>query len=151
MALWQVGFFVLPGNCISEISSLEISDEFFFDDAPFWEAHKTDVAYFKEIGLFLPETKSWSNQITLYGNQDSNRFQISSENETVVSVSFRIDFTSDYDMVFRSIIEFCALKGLIILNENLEVVPLNYESARHVIENAPQVELYRKMKEKNSD
>ena len=142
MALWQVGFFVLPKDCISEISNFKISDEFTFDDAPFWKENNTSPDYFEDIGSLLPKTKSWADYLTIYGNENSNRFEVVSENNIVESVSFRIDFTSDYKLILDGIIEFCILKGLIILDEKLQIVPLNYELARSVLENAPQVKKY---------
>ena len=80
--------------------------------------------------------------ITLFGSENSNRMEVISENGIVESVSFRIDFTSNYEFVLKGIIEFCILKGLIILDQNLQMVPLNYEIAKNIVENAPQVETY---------
>lgn len=151
MAIWQVGFFVLPKVCISEIRNLKISNEFTFDDAPFWSAHKTTIDYFEDIGVLLPKNKSWADYITLFGNENSNRFEIVSENNIVESVAFRIDFTSHYEGLLHGIIEFCILKGLIILDEELNIVPLNYESAKSIIENAPQIKKYNELINKNSD
>ncbi|MEY3241807.1 MAG: hypothetical protein RIR11_3246 [Bacteroidota bacterium] len=142
MALWQVGFFILPKDYKSQISNLKISDEFTFDDAPFWHENKTSPDYFEGIDKFLQKNKSWADYITLYGHENSNRFEVISENNIVESVSFRIDFTSDYEFVLNGIIEFCILNGLIILDENLNIVPLNLETAKSIIIHAPQVLKY---------
>lgn len=127
-----------------------VSEEFTFDDAQFWKEHKTAVEYFEDIGRLLPKTKSWASYITLYGSENSNRLEIFSENNIIESVSFRIDFTSDYEAVLQGIIEFCILKGLIILDEKLQVMPLNYEIAKSIIELAPQVRKYNELKHKTS-
>jgi len=142
MALWQVDFFILPKVGLSEISNLKISEDLTFDNASFWEAHKTSIDFFEGMGEILPKTKSWADYITLFGSENSNRMEVISENGIVESVSFRIDFTSNYEFVLKGIIEFCILKGLIILDQNLQMVPLNYEIAKNIVENAPQVETY---------
>ena len=145
MALWQVGFFVLPNRCLNLLSTFNVSDEYSFDDALYWEKEKINPSEFREINNILSETKSWANYITLYGNENSNRFEVISKSNIVESVSFRIDFTSNYDPVLNGIIEFCILKGLIILDEELNAIPLNFQVIKSVIENAPQVKRYNQL------
>src|SRR6187401_1842092 len=99
MALWQVGFFVLPKESIEYIDSFKVSDENTFDDSPYWEANRINPSLFKPIGFFLPQSISWTEHLTMYGDENSNRFEIVSENDIVESVSFRIDFMSDYKKV----------------------------------------------------
>ncbi|MFZ4476143.1 MAG: hypothetical protein ACOYPR_13175 [Saprospiraceae bacterium] len=142
MAIWQVSFFIIPKVSLSEISNLKISEDLIFDDASFWDANKTNIDFFEEMGDILPKSKSWSNYITLFGSENSNRVEVLSKDGIVESVSFRIDFTSNYEFVLQGIIEFCILKGLIILDQNLQMVPLNYEIAKNFVEKAPEVETY---------
>jgi hypothetical protein len=142
MAIWQVGFFVLPKESIEHIDSFEVSDEHTFDDAPYWKPKRINPSFFDSIGFFLPKSKSWAEYLTIYGSENSNRFEIVSENDIVESVSFRIDFTSDYEKALGEIIEFCILNGLIILDEALNLVPLNFETTNNLIKLAPQVKKY---------
>lgn len=142
MALWQVGFFILPKESIEYLDSFEVSDEHTFDDTSFWKTKKINPSFFNPIGFFLPQSKSWAKYLTIYGDENSNRFEIVSENNIVESVSFRVDFTSDYESVLNEIIEFCILNGLIILDEGLNLVPLNFELANSSIKNAPQIKKY---------
>jgi hypothetical protein len=146
MALWQYEFHVLPKESFSILSNGTqlLLDDGLFDDEPFWKYKPVNKNYFKGIEKILQEGKSWSKQIDLYGNQRSNCLEILFDALTnnVVSVSFRIDFTSDFEMVLREIIEFCISKELIILDEELQIIPLNYESINCIIENSPQVKKY---------
>lgn len=142
MALWQIGFFVLPKESIEYIDSFKVSEEHTFDDAPYWEAKQISPSLFNPIGLFLPQGKSWAPYLTMYGDENSNRFAVISENDIVESVSFRIDFTSDYEKIVNEIIEFCILNGLIIIDEELNLVPLHFESVNSSIKHAPQVKKY---------
>jgi hypothetical protein len=146
MSLCQVGFFVLPGKCFLKSyqeHTLEITDEHYFDDARYWKAEQVPCDFFAEIGSILPINASWNEMITLYGEQDSNRFEVFSDGKNVESVSFRIDFTSNYEDILRDLIEFFIMNDLVILDNNLEKIPLNFDSVRSVIESAPQVEKYR--------
>jgi hypothetical protein len=81
----------------------------------------------------------------MYGSEESNRFEVLCENNNVVSVSFRIDFTTEYEIVLRQILEFCILKGLAILDESLRVVPLSFEAAKSVVDNSVQIKKYNKL------
>lgn len=150
MALWQVGFFVLPKESIEHIDSFKVSDEHTFDDAPYWKTKRISPSLFNSIGFFLPQSKSWAEYLTMYGDENSNRFEIVSENDIVESVSFRIDFTIDYEKVLNEIIEFCILNGLIILDEGLNLVPLNFELANSSIKHAPQVKKYNDLSNGNT-
>lgn len=142
MGLWQVGFFVIP-KASAKDDKFELDEEGSFDDAPYWNDQKVLLDFFKPIAKILPLEKSWSEKILLYGHQDSNRFEVFHENGIVESVSFRIDFTSNYESVLSELIEFFILNGLIVLDENLNVLPLNFEAIKSVIENSPQVKKYR--------
>lgn len=150
MALWQYTFQILPKENFKALEkSVEISlDDNLFDEAPYWQIKPLNKSYFFKIGNILQKSKSWSKEIDLYGDQESNCFEVFFDGKTddVTSVSFRIDFTSDYEMVLNNIMEFCILKGLIVLDEKLQLVPLNCESIRNLIENTPQVETYNEIK-----
>lgn len=141
MALWQIPFIVLPATCLQSQTTFEKEDDM-FDDSPFWQAESIKSEYFDEISRILPRSKSWSDALIMYGDNTSNVFEIFVENEIVQSVSFRIDFTSKYEIILRQLIEFCLLKGLIILDQNLDVVPLNFESVKERINSMPQIQKY---------
>lgn len=154
MALWQYTFQILPKESFEAFfQSFKISlDDNMFDETTYWQIKPFNKSYFERIGNILQKSKSWSEEIDLYGNQESNCFEVFFDGKTddVTSVSFRINFTSDYEMVLNSIIEFCILKGLIVLDEELQLVPLNFESIRSLIENAPQVRKYNQIKKSQS-
>jgi hypothetical protein len=84
-------------------------------------------------------------EIDLYGNQESNFFQVIFENNIVLSVSFRIDYTSNYEPILNQIVEYCLHRGLIILDEDLNLVPFNLETFAGIIYNSPQVKMYKKL------
>lgn len=142
MALWQIGFFILPHDALDNQEFFNISEEHCFDDSPCWIPKKMPVSMFDPIGSFLPKSKSWADYLIMFGTENSNRLTIVQEAHLIESVSFRIDFTSAYSDVLRQIIEFCIQNRLIILDNDLRGVPLNFEAAKRVVENAPEVKKY---------
>ncbi|THF48480.1 MULTISPECIES: hypothetical protein [Flavobacterium] len=154
MAIWQYTFQVLPKesvNTLAEDFSFNYTDEG-FDDELFWENYPLKKGFFNKINSILEKTKSWSNDIDLYGNQESNCFEVLSDNEgNVLSVSFRLDFTSNYESILRHILEFCSLNGLVILDEGLNIVPLNHGQVLSVIRNSQQMKRYKELSEEDEN
>ncbi len=148
MAIWQYTFLVLPKDSVEALSSdyrFEKREDW-FDDELYWRLNRINKDFFQAVQKILPKNKSWSNQIYLYGNQESNCFELLCDNEgDVLSVSFRIDFRSNYERVLSQIIEFCSLNGLVILDEGLNLVPCNYEQLQSIIERSPQVKKYNEL------
>lgn len=144
-------FFIIPKNSISE-NELEsaISKDGFFEDDIFWMKDPMSTILFKDIIRIMLEGKSWSKDLLVFGDLGSNCFEILSENNIVQSVLFGIDFTSHYENILSQIIEFCILKGLIILDENINIVSLNFETMKSVITNAPQVKKYNRLLDNKS-
>lgn len=144
MALWQYSFYVLPKEgliTLEETFKFDKRDEL-FDDALFWREHHIKPTFFDKVGDIIIKNKSWSEDIELYGAEESNCFEVLSENGVVVSVSFRIDFTSDYENILSRLIEFFIFNSLVIADENLNILPLNFEAVKSVIESSPQVVKY---------
>ncbi len=147
MALWQYTFHVLPKESVDALSpGFHLKkDEDGFDDRPYWKYNSFSRDFFHGMNNILIRNKSWSNQIDLYGNQESNCFEVFFENDNVISVSFRIDLTSDYESILLEIIEYCLHMGLMIIDESLNIVPLNMETVKTIIRNSSQVKKYNEL------
>ncbi len=145
MALWQYTFQILPKESVEVLSSdyhFEKSESG-FDDEPYWRLNPVNKIFFHSIQKVLPKNKSWSNEIELYGSQESNCFEVLFNNkDEILSVSFRIDFRSNYEKILSQIVEFCILNSLVILNEDISIVPLNIEQVLNIIEKSPQAKRY---------
>ncbi|MGK6353568.1 hypothetical protein [Parapedobacter sp. DT-150] len=154
MAIWQYTFRVLPRESLEVIHDGRFFryDNKEFDEESFWKKRPLKKGIFNAVKLFLIKTKSWSDNIDLYGIEESNCFEIFFDEEGfVLSVSFRIDFTSNYEALLSQILDFCVFNGLIILDEGLNVIPLNCEQVKNVIENSPQVEKYNELIKKSKN
>lgn len=137
MAIWQYGFFVLPKDAWKEIGSVGIDKEWGFDDEPFWKFIPTKPSVFEVISKILPNGDSWIDNNTVYGNSESNAFEVLEKDGCILSVSFRIDFTTEYEPILNQIIEFLQQNDFIILSSvDLEEIPLNTFSIELVIKNS---------------
>lgn len=145
MAIWQYTFHVLPNESIKSLLPLKHTSirEDLFDDESYWELYPSTKEKFILIHKFLPKNKSWCNEIDLYGAQDSNCFEVLSNDEgSIISASFRIDFRSNYENILRQIIEFCNINGLALLDEKLNFAPSDFAYLADIIENSPQAKRY---------
>lgn len=151
MALWQYTFQILPQKSFRALKGeLNLFDQNnLFDDEPYWKYESINKNYFEGVKQFLMKGKSWSQEINLYGSEKSNCLEIFFDQQTsnIKSVSLRIDFTSEFELVLRGIIDFCIYKELIILNEELQITPLNYESIISIINNSSQFKRYNELHE----
>jgi len=145
MAIWQYNFLVVPNNSFEADTIQNLIDEDgFFDDELLWLKSRCQSNEFDNIGKILQKGKSWTDIITLYGEQDSNRFEVYvNEDNLVFSVSFRIDIRTQYEEILRSLIEFFISNSLTVLDEDLNKIALNYLSFQSIIENSPQGEKYK--------
>ena len=128
MAIWQYTFFIIPNNNVSlDNFSPIIDEEGLFNDNLYWTNKETHISFFEEIGNIIPKNKSWSQQIVLFGKENTNCIEVYNENEYVTSVSFRVDFRTDYSSILKQIVSFLRKKDLLLIDEELKVVPLDFE------------------------
>jgi hypothetical protein len=142
MALWQVGYFIVPSDALEFMGTFNETNHHAFDDSVFWANSKMTPNEFSSIGSILPIGDSWSDDITLYGDEESHRVQVHVQAGKIQSVTARIDFTRPYEQVLEGLIEFLIHKGLILLDENLQSISLNIETIRANINLSPQVAKY---------
>ncbi|MEN2436657.1 hypothetical protein AAH994_14670 [Weeksellaceae bacterium A-14] len=144
MALWQYTFHIIECKSIKDLSpdKLFIEDNF-FNEEPYWIYSHKQKNLFSDIESILKKNISWSTNIDLYGTQESNCLEVFFDNENyITSVSFRIDFVNPYENLLRSFIEFCISKDLVMIDENLSIVTLNYEYIDSIIKMSSQKKVY---------
>jgi len=146
MAIWQYRFTLIPKNSISNVSfNPQFDEDGLFRDDVYWLGFPTSFDFFHDVEKIIPKTKSWSNDLLLFGSEESNCLEVYRENGYVTSVSLRVDFTSDYEVFLRMIIEFIFLKGLILLDEGNNVLEINYLTIKETIEKSVQFQMFRKL------
>ncbi|EKR62725.1 hypothetical protein LEP1GSC036_2302 [Leptospira weilii str. 2006001853] len=146
MALWQYQFFVIPRESVKDypdFKKVEVDDEFFFDDSLFWKPLNFTSTFFSEIESILPKSKSWDKDLIVFGNLESNTLQVLCEEDIVTSVSFRIDYMSNFENILNELIDFFLAKDLTVLDENLNIVSLEIEAIKEIIYHSPQFKKYK--------
>lgn len=144
MALWQYTFQLIEKKSFQELSPKKaFTEDNFFDEEPYWIFSHKQKDLFLEIEYILKKNTSWSKSIDLYGEQESNCLEVFFDDlDYITSASFRIDFTSSYEMILRALIGFCISKELVIIDENLNTVVLNYEYINNIIHSSHQRKTY---------
>ncbi|WP_312323315.1 hypothetical protein [Soonwooa sp.] len=144
MAIWQYTFYIIEGRSLRDLSPNEIFvEDNLFNEEPYWiYSHKKRNLFF-EIESILRKNVSWSDSIDLYGKEDSNCLEVFFDHENyITSASIRIDFIHSYESVLKQFIEFCISKDLIMIDEDLNVVLLNYEYIDNIIKRSNQRKVY---------
>ena len=150
MAIWQYTFFVFPNESLinNENNYSLFMTEDGFDSEPFWRIHQYTLKDFEPIGLILPLGKSWCKDLTVYGNLDSNCFTVMCSDGIVISASFRINYTIDYESILNQIIEFCILNGFVLMDQEQNIVKMNTLTINQIIFNSPQLKMLNKLSQK---
>lgn len=153
MAIWQYNFTVIPKNGIEKgnfISKKYLDEDGFLEDEPIWLRSPTKMEIFDAIEKILPRNESWSKNISLFGDQDSNRFEVyRNEVGSVISVSFRIDFQSGYDQILENIINFLDKHDMLILDEKMQLLKNDFDEVKSEIEGCEQRIAYKKLSNGN--
>ncbi|MDY3315902.1 hypothetical protein PG357_04390 [Riemerella anatipestifer] len=149
MAIWQYTFQVIENKSLKDLSVDKIFiEDGYFNEEPYWVYSNKSKEMFYKIDTILRKNISWNSNIDLYGTQESHCSEVYfDEKERVISASFRIDFTQPYEYILKELIEFCILRGLVIIDEDLNSVPLNYECVNNVIKTSNQRKIYYNMME----
>ncbi|MGE0567640.1 MAG: hypothetical protein AB7O73_06800 [Bacteroidia bacterium] len=128
MAIWQYTFYVLPKEAVTDItpSLVFLKDDDGFDDSPYWKYVAVEPSFFEPVKEFLPLGNSWSKDLILYGDVDSNCLEVFlEESKLVESVSIRIDFRSNYEALLDKLLLFLMKNNMMVLGEDLNPVKLN--------------------------
>lgn len=151
MAIWQYTFHLLPKQCLKDGASPLLNDDNGVDYSPFWKLFPTTRAAFNGVSAFLKTNKSWSNSIDQYGDIDSNCVEVYFENEMVESVSFRLNYTINYEYVLTEMFDFCVRGEFVLIDEDLELVVFNLESIDAIIRQSSQLKVYKKLSRNEGD
>ena len=141
MAIWQCDFYILPSNSDEAVLNLEI-----FDDSIFWHKVSVNKEIFNSVASVLPQVKSWSDSLDIYGNLEDSCMQISFDNNGLVDGALlRINFTSEYKDILKFIISFCIKNDFEILTSDLSKLPLLYSKIDQYIAGSKRKEKFMKL------
>ncbi|MCI5090544.1 hypothetical protein [Phaeodactylibacter sp.] len=149
MAIWQYTFLVVPQHSVSSKSfEPQYDEDGLFEDNVFWSSISASTSLFEDFEKILPKGKSWSKDLLIFGNEESNCLEVYRENDQVASVSLRVDYSCDYEVFLREVIEFFHSKKLAVIDENHQFLEVSYPSIKNAIDESPLNKRYRALSSK---
>jgi hypothetical protein len=143
MAIWQYSFTIIPKDSILNDSVNPIyNDDGLFEDDIYWIKRAILLGFFDGMEKIIPYGESWSKDLLVFGDLESNCMEVYSEKGYVISASFRIDFRNNYESFLRRMLEYIESKGLIILDEKKNKLSTNFLLIKKTIEDSPQFAKY---------
>lgn len=92
MAIWQYYIMVLP---IEEVKSYFGNQNYLnkadVENIDWWKYIDFEKFSFSDLKYLFPLRKSWSNEIMLFGSEDSNNIEIIHSNYKIEGIAIRID------------------------------------------------------------
>lgn len=133
MSVYQNSYFIVPrkGNyTLFEGLNLNsfFEDDLFEDDLLWEDLNYKYVEYEDYLNSVFKLGESWSSQLKMFGNNDTNCLKVLIENEIIVSVSFRVNFEINYIDFLKEIIEFCKLNDWLIVDNELNTLSIDFET-----------------------
>jgi hypothetical protein len=134
MSVYQNTYFIVPrkGNyTLFEGLNLNsfMEEEGFFEDDLFWENLNCE---YEDIESYLLKKfkvgKSWSKDLKIFGDIDVNSLEILLESNSIVSLSFRVNFKTDYRSFLNEVIDFCKLNDYLVVDNELNALSLDFET-----------------------
>lgn len=120
MAIWQYKLFAVPSEEFrSYFNETDIISIEAFDHIEWWRYLTYKSINFNSL-RDLPLSESWSKDIILLGDVNSNCVEILIDGEKLIEVSLRIDLRTKYKVMIESVCAFAEDNGLLFLNENLK-------------------------------
>lgn len=123
MAIWQYQLFLLPKE---EIKSYFKNDLFISEDdlneIDWWKYSELKPMDFSVFSKILPQSKSWSDDITIYGNVDSDCIEVIVENNKIKEVSIRIDLRYSNKQLIADLCKFSEQYSCVFLNIYFKII-----------------------------
>jgi hypothetical protein len=96
VAIWQYDFLAIPRDELSAVVGgvpVALTAEQINELCP-WQNSQPYPHFEVAFGEWRPEMESWSTGLRMWGNEDSNRIDVSYKNELVTAIEFRVELRS---------------------------------------------------------
>ncbi len=134
MAIWQYNLHIIPKEeILSYFEYVETITDNDLNEIEWWRYRKLNIKDFDIFKDKLIPKKSWSSDIVLLGDEDSNCIIILMEFNKVAEISVRIDLRSDFRFFLQTICDFAEKHNCIFLNYELRILEANYYIMKHDI------------------
>lgn len=138
MAIWQYQIFIVPNEEINSYFPEEINISYDdLNEINWWKYRQLTINKFDSIRALLPERKSWTDEIILFGDDNSDCVTISLEDTKIFEISARLDLRTDYRQFARILCEFAQENDCIFLTDDLRILIPDFQLVKNDIENYP--------------
>lgn len=124
MAIWQFGVILIPKSAILvETSPALISME--MTDHLWWSKQQPPQGFEKQIDLILSQTKSWSEEMRIWGSESGNDAYVcytDGEKKVVEEIAFRLNARDISLDLIRMICTLAAQLSCVLLTADSEVL-----------------------------
>lgn len=126
MAILQFGVILIPESAIlAECDAMTASIPMEMADQSWWSKQQPSQGFEKQIDLILSETKSWSEEMRIWGSESGNDAHVcytDSEKKVVEEIAFRLDARDPSSDLIRMICTFAAQLSCVLLTADSEVL-----------------------------
>ena len=110
MAIWQYQLFIIPKEEInSYFENSEYIEKAALDEINWWKFRAFEKVEFESFRKVLKQKKSWSQEILLFGEEESNCFEVLFKSNKIIEVLARIDLRTDYYCFLDNLCAFTSL------------------------------------------
>jgi hypothetical protein len=126
MAVLQFGVILIPESAIlAECEALPASIPMEMMDHSWWSKQQPPQGFEKQIDLILSETKSWSEEMRIWGSESGNDAHVcymDTEKKVVEEIAFRLDVCDPSLDLIRMICGLAAQLSCVLLTADSEVL-----------------------------
>ena len=126
MAIWQFGVILIPQSAIlAECEAFPASIPMEMIDHLWWSKQQPPQGFEKQIDLILSETKSWSEDMRMWGSESGNDAHVcytDGEKKVVEEIAFRLDARDISLDLIRMICTLAAQLSCVLLTADSKVL-----------------------------
>lgn len=139
MSIYQNNYFIVPieskYKLFEGINLSSFLDEGFFDDELLWEENSFN---YKDVESYLLKNKfeageSWSKNLKIFGHIDFNCIKIFIEENKIISISFRINYSIEFFSFLKKVVDFCAFFNFLVVDNELNVLGVDYDVVKNSV------------------
>src|SRR5262245_18011256 len=137
MATWQFDIHLIPRCKLIALYDLVPAtlEEEIVETVNSWRGFLPQD-YGESLARLISPSRSWSNDIQMWGEQDGNRIEVLFEAGQPEEVSIRIDARQSREQFLRELVEFACQIDALLLTENFELIEPTLEGLRTSLESS---------------
>lgn len=135
MAVWQFNVEIIPEHVIAQREAISVEE---LDEELWWQEQQPSEDFLIELANILPAYKSWSEDLSQWGRQESDLIEVWREAGKIESVSARIE-TREINYSFIRQLLGCVNKYRcrLVYSRYRTVLPQSYDKFLEALTDSP--------------